>query len=146
MISHEEATQQTFIKILQQVQSAEIKLAEANKQISDWTAIKEQHENDLVEAKKKARELSDQLFGEKVQIINSTTIENDMDYLGTVKWWNSDKGYGFIEVSKGDDIFAHFQELIMEGFKNLDEGEKVLLNIGHGSRGRTAKNIRRMSK
>ena len=64
MISHEEATQQTFMKILQQVQSAEIKLAEARKQISDWRKIETQHMNDLDEAKKKARELSNQLFGE----------------------------------------------------------------------------------
>lgn len=68
MISHEEATQQAFMKILQQVQSAEIKLAEAKKQESDWRRIGTQHQNDLDQAKKQARELSDQLFGEEVKM------------------------------------------------------------------------------
>ena len=54
---------------------------------------------------------------------------------GTVKWFNADKGYGFITVDNGDEVFAHFSEIQSEGFKTLEEGQKVEFDITEGNRG-----------
>lgn len=48
---------------------------------------------------------------------------------GTVKWFNPDKGYGFISREDGDDLFVHFSEIQMDGFKTLDEGDKVNFEV-----------------
>lgn len=55
---------------------------------------------------------------------------------GTVKWFNPDKGYGFISREDGDDLFVHFSEIQMEGFKTLDEGDKVTFDITTGQNGK----------
>lgn len=55
---------------------------------------------------------------------------------GTVKWFNADKGYGFISREDGDDVFAHFSEIQGEGFKTLDEGEKVTFDVTAGQNGK----------
>lgn len=60
---------------------------------------------------------------------------------GTVKWFNADKGYGFITVDNGDEVFAHFSEIQSEGFKTLEEGQKVEFEITEGNRGPQASNI-----
>ncbi|AWB46450.1 cold-shock protein [Paenibacillus sp. CAA11] len=60
---------------------------------------------------------------------------------GTVKWFNADKGFGFIEVEGGDDVFVHFSAITGEGFKTLDEGQRVEFNITQGSRGPQAENV-----
>ncbi len=60
---------------------------------------------------------------------------------GTVKWFNADKGYGFITVDNGDEVFAHFSEIQSEGFKTLEEGQKVEFDITEGNRGPQASNI-----
>ena len=63
---------------------------------------------------------------------------------GTVKWFNPDKGYGFIEQEGGDDLFAHFSEIQGEGFKTLDEGQTVTFDVGTGKNGKAqATNIRK---
>lgn len=63
---------------------------------------------------------------------------------GKVKWFNPDKGYGFIEQEGGDDLFAHFSEIQGDGFKTLDEGEAVVFDIGTGRNGKAqAQNIRK---
>jgi len=63
---------------------------------------------------------------------------------GKVKWFNPDKGYGFIEQEGGDDLFAHFSEIQGDGFKTLDEGESVVFDIGTGKNGKAqATNIRK---
>jgi CspA family cold shock protein len=51
---------------------------------------------------------------------------------GKVKWFNADKGYGFIEQADGDDLFVHFSEIQSEGFKSLDEGQAVTFDTGTG--------------
>lgn len=51
---------------------------------------------------------------------------------GKVKWFNADKGYGFIEHAGGDDLFVHFSEIQSEGFKSLDEGQAVSFESGIG--------------
>lgn len=55
---------------------------------------------------------------------------------GTVKWFNNQKGYGFIKDSEGNDIFVHYSAIQMEGFKNLNDGDIVEYEIGEGSTGR----------
>ena len=60
---------------------------------------------------------------------------------GIVKWFNSEKGFGFISVEGGDDVFAHFSAINLDGFKTLDEGQKVSFDIVEGARGPQAANI-----
>jgi cold shock protein len=64
---------------------------------------------------------------------------------GTVKWFNPDKGYGFIAREEGDDVFAHFSEIQGEGFKTLDEGQAVSFDITTGQNGKLqASNVRKI--
>jgi cold shock protein len=60
---------------------------------------------------------------------------------GTVKWFNAEKGFGFIEVEGGKDVFVHFSAITGEGFKSLDEGQRVQFNIVEGNRGPQAENV-----
>ena len=60
---------------------------------------------------------------------------------GTVKWFNSEKGYGFITVEGGDDVFVHFSAIQGEGFKTLDEGQAVEFDVVSGGRGDQAANV-----
>ena len=62
---------------------------------------------------------------------------------GTVKWFNPDKGYGFISREGGDDLFVHFSDIQSEGFKTLDEGQKVTSDAPTGNNGKKqATNVR----
>jgi len=60
---------------------------------------------------------------------------------GTVKWFNAEKGFGFIEVEGGSDVFVHFSAIVGDGFKSLDEGQRVEFNITQGQRGPQAENV-----
>jgi len=60
---------------------------------------------------------------------------------GTVKWFNSSKGYGFISREKGDDVFVHFNAIQGDGYKTLDEGDTVEFEIGQGPKGLQAMNV-----
>ncbi|MEW9701056.1 cold-shock protein [Paenibacillus sp. SYP-B3998] len=60
---------------------------------------------------------------------------------GTVKWFNAEKGFGFIEVEGGKDVFVHFSAITGEGFKSLDEGERVQFEVVQGNRGPQAENV-----
>ena len=53
---------------------------------------------------------------------------------GTVKWFNPEKGYGFISQNDGEDLFVHFSEIKMDGFKTLDEGDRVEYEVGPGKK------------
>lgn len=63
---------------------------------------------------------------------------------GKVKWFNEAKGYGFIEQDSGKDIFVHYTSIQSEGFRSLDEGEKVLFDISDGQKGEMATNVVRI--
>ncbi len=60
---------------------------------------------------------------------------------GTVKWFNADKGFGFIEVEGGNDVFVHFSAIVGDGYKALDEGQRVEFNVVQGNRGPQAENV-----
>ncbi|RJE69511.1 cold-shock protein [Acinetobacter oleivorans] len=61
--------------------------------------------------------------------------------VGTVKWFNETKGFGFIQQDTGPDVFAHFKEISSSGFKTLYEGQRVSFNIAQGQKGPSAINI-----
>ncbi|WP_054708693.1 cold-shock protein [Shouchella patagoniensis] len=60
---------------------------------------------------------------------------------GTVKWFNAEKGFGFIEREGNDDVFVHFSAIQGEGFKSLDEGQAVTFDVEQGARGPQAANV-----
>ena len=62
---------------------------------------------------------------------------------GTGKWFNADKVFGFIEQEGGEDVFAHFSAIQSDGFKSLDEGQRVTFDIEQGDRGPQAANIQK---
>ncbi|HAA2526987.1 TPA_asm: cold-shock protein [Listeria monocytogenes] len=62
---------------------------------------------------------------------------------GTVKWFNAEKGFGFIERENGDDVFLHFSAIQGDGFKSLDEGQAVTFDVEEGQRGPQAANVQK---
>ncbi|MBL4931977.1 MULTISPECIES: cold-shock protein [Clostridium] len=60
---------------------------------------------------------------------------------GTVKWFNGEKGFGFITGEDGKDVFAHFSQIVAEGYKSLQEGQKVSYDVVEGQKGPQAENI-----
>ncbi len=60
---------------------------------------------------------------------------------GKVKWFNPDKGYGFIETEEGGDVFVHFSAIQSDGFKTLEEGQTVEFEVVEGNRGAQAANV-----
>ena len=63
---------------------------------------------------------------------------------GTVKWFNPEKGYGFISDEQGNDVFVHYSGLNMEGFKSLDEGAEVEFDVVNGAKGPQATNVTKL--
>lgn len=63
---------------------------------------------------------------------------------GTVKWFNTEKGYGFISQESGDDVFVHFSAIQGKGFKTLEEGQSVSFEIEEGPRGKQASNVTKL--
>jgi CspA family cold shock protein len=61
---------------------------------------------------------------------------------GTVKWFKAEKGYGFITGEDGKDVFVHFSAIMMEGYKTLEEGQKVVYDVTQGPKGAQAANVR----
>ena len=63
---------------------------------------------------------------------------------GTVKFFNEDKGYGFISREQGDDVFVHYSNIQGDGYKSLSEGQKVEFDVAPGKKGPEAQNVRRV--
>lgn len=63
---------------------------------------------------------------------------------GTVKWFNGTKGYGFIQRQGGEDVFVHFKSIQGDGYKTLNEGDKVQFNVEQGPKGLQATNVSKM--
>ena len=61
---------------------------------------------------------------------------------GTVKFFNAEKGFGFISREQGDDVFVHFSAIQGDGYKSLDEGQRVEFDVGPGRKGEEAQNVR----
>ncbi|HET6754508.1 MAG TPA: cold-shock protein [Jiangellaceae bacterium] len=61
---------------------------------------------------------------------------------GTVKWFNSEKGYGFIAVDGGQDLFVHYTAIDMEGYRSLEDGQRVEFEVGQGPKGPQAESVR----
>jgi CspA family cold shock protein len=61
---------------------------------------------------------------------------------GTVKWFNADKGYGFISVDGGQDVFVHFSAIVADGYRSLDEDQRVEFDVVQGPKGPQAENVR----
>jgi cold shock protein len=62
--------------------------------------------------------------------------------VGTVKWFNADKGYGFISPESGEDVFVHFSAIQASGYRSLDEGQAVEFDVTQGPKGPQAANVR----
>jgi CspA family cold shock protein len=65
--------------------------------------------------------------------------------IGTVKWFNGSKGYGFLSQENGADVFVHYSAISMEGYKNLQEGQKVEFSVEKGPKGLQAVNVTAIS-
>lgn len=63
---------------------------------------------------------------------------------GTVKWFNSAKGYGFITREEGEDIFVHFKAIVGDGFKSLEEGDRVQFEVERGPKGLQATQVQKL--
>ena len=63
---------------------------------------------------------------------------------GKVKWFNAEKGYGFIETEEGTDVFVHFSAIAMEGYKTLEEGAEVEFEVVNGEKGPQATNVTKL--
>ncbi|GHE34775.1 cold-shock protein [Nonomuraea polychroma] len=61
---------------------------------------------------------------------------------GTVKWFNADKGYGFIAVDGGKDVFVHYSAILMDGYRALEQGQRVEFEITQGQKGPQAESVR----
>ena len=66
--------------------------------------------------------------------------------VGTVKWFNADKGYGFIQPESGEDVFVHFSAIQATGYRSLDEGQVVEFDITQGQKGPQAANVRLLER
>ena len=77
-----------------------------------------------------------------VSLQNTLTLNIRNFMTGTVKWFDSKKGYGFIIAENGKEVFVHFSGILSEGFKSLNEGQKVEFELGNGTKGEQAVNVK----
>lgn len=79
-----------------------------------------------------------------IQLLCTILYREVNQMTGKVKWFNAEKGFGFIEREDGDDVFVHFSAIQAEGFKTLEEGQEVEFEIVEGNRGPQAANVTRL--
>mgnify|MGYP002345871601 FL=1 len=77
-----------------------------------------------------------------LQVVQGSFKEEHLSMTGTVKWFNGTKGYGFITKDDGGDVFVHFSAIEMDGFKTLDEGQRVQFDVEDGPKGPQAAKVR----
>ena len=83
------------------------------------------------------------LLGEPVELVGRSRIRNEYFVAqGTVKFFNAEKGYGFISREQGDDVFVHYSSIQGDGYKSLSEGQRVEFETGQGRKGEEAQNVR----
>jgi CspA family cold shock protein len=83
------------------------------------------------------------LYGEPVELVGRSRIRNEYVVAqGTVKFFNAEKGYGFISREQGEDVFVHFSAIQGDGYKTLDEGQRVEFDVAQGRKGQEAQNVR----
>jgi cold shock protein len=74
--------------------------------------------------------------------MTTTKETNTMATQGTVKWFNSEKGFGFIQREGGDDVFVHFSAIQGDGYRSLEDGQRVEFDVAPGRKGEEAQNVR----
>jgi cold shock protein len=81
-------------------------------------------------------------------IDTSETMEGGTSFMtsGTVKWFNAEKGYGFITPESGEDVFVHFSAIQADGYRSLDEGQAVEFDVTSGPKGPQAANVRLLDR
>lgn len=81
--------------------------------------------------------------GEPVELVGRSRMrKKNFVAQGTVKFFNAEKGYGFISREQGDDVFVHFSAIQGDGYKTLDEGQRVEFDVAQGRKGQEAQNVR----
>jgi CspA family cold shock protein len=76
-----------------------------------------------------------------IPLFDSNNFKGICKMYGKVKWFNPEKGYGFIETEEAGDVFVHFSAIRSEGFKTLEEGQEVKFDVVQGNRGKQAENV-----
>jgi cold shock protein len=82
--------------------------------------------------------------GTRVRITMESKWEVHFMEEGTVKWFNAAKGYGFIQREQGEDVFVHYRSILGDGFKTLNQGDKVQFEVEQGPKGLQAKNVKKV--
>jgi len=100
----------------------------------------ESTQSNLLKAKKIWRKASGTLLSTQFSEENLRRKDTFMEQ-GTVKWFNAAKGYGFISRKNGEDVFVHFKAIVGEGYKTLNEGDKVEFDVEKGPKGLQAANV-----
>jgi CspA family cold shock protein len=89
----------------------------------------------------KTRSLMRSRFSLKTLKATNNNIFGGNTMNGTVKWFNGEKGFGFITSEEGNDVFVHFSQINKEGYKTLEEGEEVTFEVAQGAKGPQAENV-----
>jgi CspA family cold shock protein len=82
------------------------------------------------------------MAGDAPKILAGESKMSEERFVGTVKWFNATKGFGFIGREGGEDVFVHFSAIEMEGYKRLEENQKVEFSVEQGPKGLQATNVR----
>jgi cold shock protein len=77
-----------------------------------------------------------------MKVGSTTPRQGEVMAQGTVKWFNAEKGYGFIAVDGGNDLFVHYTAIDMEGYRSLEDGQRVEFEVGQGPKGPQAEQVR----